>query len=383
MRSWRKRAAAALVALSLCPALALSEAEPEVTEAAGAAKAAVLIEQQTGHVLYACNAYAPLPMASTTKVMTCLLALEKGKLDDVVTAGPNAYGVPGTSIYLDKGEQMKLGDLLQGLMLASGNDAAVAIAEHIGGSVDEFCRMMTRRALELGCKNTVFLTPHGLPKDGHHTTAYDLALIAREAMRHQTFRAIVSTQRASIPWAARGYNRILNNKNRLLSEYEGATGIKTGFTKAAGRCLVFGARRDGLEVVGVVLSCPDWFEEAKRIMDAGFARYEMFTALLAGETVRLLPASDAHEDTVRILAETDLAAPVPRGRVPVLELDLPDALEGAQQQGEAIGLAALTLDGETLCTSRLVVGQAVVASDYGDMLDRLLLHWFSFHTISH
>lgn len=127
-------------------------------------------------------------------------------------------------------------------MLASGNDAAVAIAEHIGGSVDAFCQKMTQRAAELGCENTVFVNPNGLPVQGHHTTAYDLALIAREAMRYDLFREIVSTKRASIPWEGRSYNRILNNKNRLLSDYEGATGIKTGYTKSAGRCLVFGAR---------------------------------------------------------------------------------------------------------------------------------------------
>lgn len=210
------------------------------------AKAAVLIEKNTGRVLYRRNEETALPMASTTKVMTALLALEEGQLDDVVTVSRNAFGVPGTSIYLSEGEKLTLRDLLYGLMLASGNDAAVAIAEHIGGSVDAFCRRMTERAAELGCQNTVFLSPNGLPTLGHHTTAYDLALIAREAMDHPEFREIVSTRRASIPWEGRTYSRILNNKNRLLTDYDGATGIKTGYTKAAGRCLVFGAKRDGL-----------------------------------------------------------------------------------------------------------------------------------------
>ena len=158
------------------------------------AKAAVLIEKNTGRVLYRCNEETALPMASTTKVMTALLALEEGQLDDVVTVSRNAFGVPGTSIYLSEGEKLTLRDLLYGLMLASGNDAAVAIAEHIGGSVDAFCRRMTERAAELGCQNTVFLSPNGLPTPGHHTTAYDLALIAREAMNHPEFREIVSTR---------------------------------------------------------------------------------------------------------------------------------------------------------------------------------------------
>ena len=132
------------------------------------AKAAVLIEKNTGRVLYRCNEETALPMASTTKVMTALLALEEGNLDDVVTVSRNAFGVPGTSIYLSEGEKITLRDLLYGLMLASGNDAAVAIAEHIGGSVDAFCCRMTERATELGCQNTVFLSPNGLPTPGHH-----------------------------------------------------------------------------------------------------------------------------------------------------------------------------------------------------------------------
>ena len=220
------RAVALLICCTVLTLLGSSaQAEEEVDTSA---RAAVLIDRGTGMVLLCHNENEPLPMASTTKVMTALLALEKGNLDDVVTVGRNAYGVPGTSIYLNLGERITLRDLLYGLLLASGNDAAVAIAEHIGGSVEAFCAMMTERAAELGCENTVFVNPNGLPAEGHHTTAYDLALIAREAMKNETFREIVSTQRASIPWEGRSYDRVLNNKNRLLSDYEGATGIKTG-----------------------------------------------------------------------------------------------------------------------------------------------------------
>ena len=339
------------------------------------ARAAVLIERNTGMVLLRHNENEPLPMASTTKVMTALMALERGRLDDVVTVGRNAYGVPGTSIYLSMGEQITLRDLLYGLMLASGNDAAVAIAEHIGGDVDTFCRMATERAAELGCESTVFVNPNGLPVSGHHTTAYDLALIAREAMSHETFREIVSTRRASIPWEGRGYNRILNNNNRLLSDYEGATGIKTGYTKAAGRCLVFGARRDGLEVIGVVLNCGDWFNEARRLMDLGFERYEQFTALGAGETVRVLPVKDGTQETVYICAGGDLTAPVPRGEIPVLEYDMPDELQAGMRMGDEVGEARILLDGRTLSSVPLVLSESLGMRDYGFELDRLLRLW--------
>ncbi len=339
------------------------------------ARSAILIERETGKVLLSHNAREKLPMASTTKVMTALLTLEYGCLDEMVTVGRNAYGVPGTSIYLNLGEKIALRDLLYGLMLASGNDAAVAIAEHIGGDVESFCRMMTERAAELGCTDTVFLTPHGLPKDGHYTTAHDLALIAREAMTHELFREIVSTKRASIPWEGRSYQRILNNKNKLLTSYEGATGIKTGYTKAAGRCLVFGARRNGLEVVGVVLRCGDWFDEAARLMNMGFERYEMFTALKAGENIRVLPVHEGTQETVCILTGRKLAAVVPRGAIPALEFDLPDTAEAGHDYGEVIGEARMVLEGEVIASAPLVLGETLAERDYAYELDRIIRSW--------
>lgn len=368
-----------LLAMLFCALLAFPEsiarAQQSETEIASSAKAAVLIERTTGRVLFTHNAAQPLPMASTTKVMTCLLALEKGDLSDVVTVSRNAYGVPGTSIYLSQGEQITLEDLLAGLMLASGNDAAVAIAEHIGGDVDTFCRMMTQRAEELGCKDTVFLSPNGLPTPGHHTTAMDLALIAREAMGHETFRQLVSTQRASIPWEGRSYHRILNNKNRLLADYEGATGIKTGYTKAAGRCLVFGAKRGQLEVIGVVLGCPDWFDEAARLMDLGFAKYDFFTALTGGETVRMLPVEGGRRDTVAICAAKDLCAVIPKGCIPALEMDMPDLLPAGFAMGEIAGEARLVLQGEVIASCPLVFQEGVPKRDLLFGMETILRNW--------
>lgn len=368
----------ALTALLCCTFLTFLNGGARAQEAEtveSCARAAVLIERNTGMVLLKHNESEPLPMASTTKVMTALMALEKGNLDDVVTVGRNAYGVPGTSIYLSLGEKITLRDLLYGLMLASGNDAAVAIAEHIGGDVDTFCRMMTERAAELGCEDTVFVNPNGLPIQGHHTTAYDLALIAREAMSHDLFREIVSTRRASIPWEGRSYSRILNNKNRLLSEYEGATGIKTGYTKAAGRCLVFGAKRDGLEVIGVVLNCGDWFNEAKRLMDAGFERYDGFTALSQGETVRVLPVTDGKQDTVSVCAGGELCAPVPKGRIPELEFDMPDSLPAGMELGDVVGEARILLDGKTLSRVPLKLTESLNKRDYTFELTRVVDNW--------
>ncbi len=371
------RKAAGVLAASLClifPLCAMAQEETAEVFAASA-KAAVLMEEQTGMVLYAQNETAPLPMASTTKVMTALMVLEYGHMDEVVTTSRNAFGVPGTSIYLSLGEKLTLEQMLYGLMLASGNDAAVAIAEHIGGTVDNFCKKMTERAAELGCKDTVFITPHGLPNKIHHTTAYDLALIAREAMKYPLFRKIVSTQRATIPWEGRSYSRILNNKNRLLSTYVGATGIKTGYTKAAGRCLVFGADRDGLEVVGVVLNCPNWFDEAAKVMDYGFANYRYLLMLKNGEQVRSLPVIDGEEKEVSILLQGDLAAPVALEEWPQMEFDLPDSLAAGVTKGQVVGTARLTLNGRLLVERSLVAANEVPQRTFRSGIGRIFDQW--------
>lgn len=368
------KAGAKLILAAACVLFSLLFFSPVAAQAEGA-RASILIEAKTGRVLYESNAHEALPMASTTKVMTALLALERGNLDDMVTAGPNAFGVPGTSIYLSLGERLTLRDMLYGLMLASGNDAAVAIAEHIGGTVPDFCRMMTERAEEIGCENTVFTTPHGLPADGHHTTAWDLALIAREAMQNPVFREIVSTQRATLPWSGHEYSRVLNNKNKLLSAYAGAMGVKTGYTKAAGRCLVFAAERNGLELIGVVLNCPDWFDEAAAILDRGFENWQMAQVLSAGESVREIPVTGGVQASVRAVAQSDAAVPVAWDAWPDLFIDLPESLAAPVKAGQVIGAARMVDQGETLLTVPLLSAENVPERSFRYGGERILALW--------
>ena len=356
---------AALI-LVLLPRCALAQ------EVSTSAKACVIIDENSGRVLLSHNAETALSMASTTKVMTALLAIELGDLDAPVTCSHNAFGVPGTSIYLAEGETLTLRQMLYGLMLASGNDAATAIAEHIGGTVENFCRMMTLRAAELGCKNTVFLTPHGLPCEGHYTTAHDLALIAKEAMTHPEFREIVGTSRATIPWEGREYDRVLNNKNKLLSTYEGATGIKTGYTKKAGRCLVFGAQRDGMRIIGVVLNCPDWFNEAARLMDLAFDQYEAVTMLHAGNAAGSIPVSHAEAATVDAILTADLTGVIAKGQLPQVEIELPDSVDAPVQAGQQLGTARLTANGVTIAEVPLVAQDDVTRDDFPA---RWLMYW--------
>ena len=247
-----------------------------------AAKGAVLIDGASGRVLFGQNENAMFPMASTTKVMTTLLALENSDLDEPVTAGKNAYGVTGTSLYLSEGETLSMEHMLYGLMLRSGNDAAVAVAEHIAGSVPAFADMMNEKAKELGI-DAHFVNPHGLDADGHQISALGLALLFREAMKDGDFRTITSTQRKVIPWVGNEYSRVLENKNKLLKTYEGATGGKTGYTGKAGRCLVFSAERDGMELIGAVLNCPTWFDTATQLLDWGFENFRPEVALKTGD----------------------------------------------------------------------------------------------------
>ncbi len=366
--------AAALV-LTAAPAIDAICPSAQAAEIGTSALACVIIDQRTGNVLLEHNADAPLPMASTTKVMTALMAIEQGSLNDPVTASRNAFGVPGTSIYLSEGETLTLEEMLYGLMLASGNDAATAIAEHIGGTVTDFCRMMTERAAQLGCKNTVFLTPHGLPCEGHYTTARDLALIAREAMSHDIFRQIVSTSRAKIPWEGREYDRVLNNKNRLLTSYQGATGIKTGYTRKAGRCLVFGAERDGMAVIGVVLNCSDWFDEAARLMDAAFDRWDAMTLLSAGEHLRTLPVQQSDGLTVDAVLADDLTGLVPENALPQLEIDLPESLDAPVRMGAVVGQVRMVCQGETVCTVDLLASHHVAKDDFPARWAMYWRHW--------
>jgi len=356
---------------------AMADDLEETSASSGSPKAAILVERHTGTILYEKNAHAPLPMASTTKVMTALLALEYGHLDEEVTCSANAFGVPGTSIYLQQGEKLTLREMLYGLMLASGNDAAVAIAEHIGGSVTAFCQMMNQRARELGCENTHFATPHGLPHSEHYTTARDLAQIARAAMAYPLFREIVSTQRATIPWEGRSYDRVLQNKNKLLSTYPGATGIKTGYTKAAGRCLVFGAIREGMEVIGVVLGCPDWFNEAARLMDKGFDSYEYLTLFNAGEALRTLTVSQSETAQLNAVLDRPLSAVLPKGGWPQLEIDLPGELAAGIEKGQVLGEARLTYEGQVIARANLSADQAAPARTFRTWLSKCAVNWLA------
>jgi len=339
-----------------------------------AARAAILIDGGSGRALYALNADTRCPMASTTKIMTALLALERCRPEEIVTASKNASGVPGTSIYLGEGEQLSMHDMLLGLMLRSGNDAAVAIAEHVSGSVEAFAALMNARAAALGA-DANFVTPNGLDAAGHGATARAMALIAREALKNDAFREIVATQRAVIPWRDSEYSRVLVNKNRLLKEYDGATGVKTGFTGRAGRCLVFSAERNGLELIGVVMNCGGWFDEAKKLLDWGFANYAPAVALRAGEAVCAVPVTGGFEGFVHGAARDDLSAAVCEADVWSVEITAADSVCAPVRAGARLGSARLVVNGETLAQTDLLAAEDVEKLDLAAAFGRVLARW--------
>ena len=235
---------------------------------------ALLMDADTGEVLYEKCADQKAYPASTTKIMTALVTLETmeeydSPLEQKVRVPEVAEGVEGSSIYLKAGEEISVQDLLYGLMLVSGNDAAVALAEIIGGDQEHFVEMMNNRAAELGCSSTHFANPNGLFDEDHYTTARDLAVISAAAMKNGTFREIVST----VDWKAEREESTyltFHNKNKTITEFEGGSGIKIGYTKDSGRTLAASAERDGRTMIAVVMSAPDWFNDAYRLMEFGF-----------------------------------------------------------------------------------------------------------------
>lgn len=246
---------------------------PRGTEVNSSASSMALVDGDTGELIYSKNCDARREPASTTKICTAITVLENYTLLDLPVPIPDeAVGVEGSSLYLQKGEMLTVRDLLYGLMLQSGNDCAVALAITVGGSVEGFVKMMNDTAQKAGAVNTNFMNPHGLHHDEHYTTARDLSAIAYYAMQNEVFREIVATKRHSTPYHNHDYNRNFPNKNKILYNYEGGNGIKTGFTKKSGRCLVSSATRNGKTYICTVLNCGDMFEECMRLMDKAFAR---------------------------------------------------------------------------------------------------------------
>lgn len=241
------------------------------------AESAILMEKNSRRILFEKNSNKPLPMASCTKILTAITAIENSDINDMVIIPQEATNIEGSSLYLKTGEKLTILELLYGLILRSGNDCAVAIAIHVGGSVENFLNLMNATAIKIGARNSNFETPHGLDSEQHYTTAYDLGLISCYALNNDTFSDIVKSKSAKIGSNERDNLRIIYNKNKLLNNFENANGIKTGYTKKAGRCFVGSATKDNMQLISVVLNCGPMFEDTKKMLQFGFDNYRLET----------------------------------------------------------------------------------------------------------
>ncbi len=324
------------------------------------ADAAVLMEASTGQVLFAKNAHQQRPPASTTKILTALLAIEGGRLEQVVTVSSRAATVGESSMHLFPGQRLTLEQLLYGALLRSGNDACVAIAEHIAGSEENFVWLMNQKSRELGARNTHFCNPHGLPARGHLSSAYDLALLTRYALKNPTFRALVSTRYRGFvnpPW--REYH--LQNTNRLLWSYQGADGVKTGTTSEAGMCLVASASRGGRQLISVVLHSDDRYGDTMVLLDYGFTCFKNTAVVEAGQTCRRIPVTGGVVSSVPLVSDRTIEVTVPVHRPPALvkRFNVQTDLTAPLPRALPAGSIEVWVDGEPVAKARLLTGRSV------------------------
>lgn len=324
------------------------------------ARSAVVMDAATGMILYERDMNTRRYPASTTKMMTLIIALENGKLDDVVTISKNAAGIEGSTLWLEAGDHIKMRELLMGMMMHSGNDATVAVAEHIAGSVPAFAKIMTEKAHELGARDTNFVNANGLPDDNHYTTAHDLALIASYGYTLPEFESFVSQQEVSYDWVKDETHR-LRNENQMLWLYRGANGIKTGYTEKAGRCLVSGARRDGLQLVSVVLDSVYMWNDSIALLDYGFSQITPVKLVKKGENVGDVKISAAAKNNLAVAADSDFIVPRKIGEHPKIEkkIEPKENLAAPIKKGDVVGKLACYYDGKRMGAIDIVAAENV------------------------
>ena len=342
MPKFKKAVLFLLVFALLIPCISFSAAAEAPTLSA---EAALLMEADSGQVILERNADTRLPMASTTKIMTALVALELASPETAIAVSPAAVGVEGSSVYLTEGEVLTLGELLFALLLESANDAATAIAIGLAGSVEGFAEEMNRTATTLGLKDTHFTNPHGLDDEEHYTTARELAILTRAALKNPLLRQIVATRKTTIPHVGIESVRLLINHNKLLRRYDGCIGVKTGFTKRSGRCLVSAAEREGVRLIAVTLNAPDDWNDHTKLLDHGFSLYKRETLCAAGEYTLALPVVNATAKAIPVRNASALAVTLPREHPPVsTTVELPRFTYAPLYEGECLGRVVFRCD---------------------------------------
>ncbi|MCL2397767.1 MAG: D-alanyl-D-alanine carboxypeptidase [Defluviitaleaceae bacterium] len=343
------------------------------------AHGAILMDAASGRILWEKDAHKPMAMASTTKIMTAILALEQGKLDDIVTVSKQAAAAPRVKMYLQEGEQIVLSGLIHALMLQSSNDAAVAIAEHISGSVEAFCAAMTAKAHELGAINTIFETPNGLDAENHQSTAYDLAVITRYALSNTMFFEIINRPYWEVASSRATYS--INNKNRLLNEFDGANGVKTGFTGKAGHCFVGAARRDDMQLISVVLAS-GWGDkgreqkwvDTKRILNFGFDNFANELIVEEGNTAGSMAIERSKTTQIEVYYGDSVIFPTSdddRGNIDLVPF-FPAAMKAPINENQPIGEGRIYIGGDYFTAIPILARESAARHDLKTSLEKVL-----------
>lgn len=345
----------------------------------GSAECMIVMERDTERVLNEKNADKKRPMASTTKIATAITVIDNvTDLDKIVRVPAAAVGVEGSSIYLEKDEELTVRDLLYGLMLQSGNDCAAALAITTAGSIENFAALMNETAAKVGADNTNFVNPHGLHHDEHYTTARDLGKITAYAMKNPIFREIVGTKRYVMPWKDREYDRVIVNKNKILSTYEGGDGVKTGYTKKAGRCLVASATRDGMNVIAVVLNCGPMFEDCRQLLDGAFAEYSLKDVSKAVDLSSVSAiVTDGKAQSTRLETEKGLFYPLTESEYGAIRFEVSgvDSMSAPVHIGDENGKIKFYSGNRLLFERKLYSIEEVASLDYSDILYDIVGRW--------
>ncbi len=343
---------------------------------------AILIEASTGKVLYEKDCHVERPIASVTKIMTTLLimeAIDSGALQysDMVTVGEYAAKMGGSQIYLEVGEQMSVDDMLKAILVSSANDACAAMAEHLAGSVEAFVSNMNKRAQELGMQHTHFVNTNGLDVDNHYSSAYDVALMSRELLRHQDVKKYTTIWQDSLRDGAFG----LSNTNKLIRFYDGATGLKTGYTSTAKHCLSASAMKNGMELIAVVLAAPssdDRFNDAKKMLDFGFANYEIQQVLSTEEIVGTVPIEKGKADGVNLVGSVPFSVLHQKAGSKEIRkiIEIPPSVQAPVEKGQVIGKIKFLCDEQELGQVDLIASEEVLKKSYFDLFYAILNAWF-------
>lgn len=363
-----------LIIAVICAGLALPLISVKGHALSLSAASAVLIEAETGTVLYESNAYEQRAMASTTKIMTAILTIEAGDLDREFTVDSYAIMVEGTTMGLKQGDRVSRRDLLYGILLPSGNDAANAAAVSVSGSTGAFVELMNAKAEELGLENTHFVTPSGLDAKGHYTTAYDLAMLTSYAMKNEVFREIVCCKSAKVEFGNPPYQRTLYNSNKMLRLYEGAIGVKTGFTDNARRCLVSAAERDGVTLIAVTLNAGDDWNDHTKMLDYGFTKVKSYP--LDVKYDGRVAVAGTGQSTGVYAQPAEIALTAEQCGKLTRRVLLPNMVYGEVKAGQQIGELEYLLDGEVVRTLPLLA-DTNVAAESGELnfFQKLLGHF--------